>query len=243
MPPSLYRLYARIAGPLRSSAIAYRLLFGHWPAQQLRGQLWDWTTLALAAALRRQVLPGASVLDMGTGPAGVLAVYAKHRLRSGHTCGVDHLQELLPTAAATAARCGAEVEFSQGSLFSCVASRFDVIVFNAPYIPVTTGRHIGALRHPLDEQRWGGGATGMETIGRFLLQAPRHLEPRGCILLGVSRFYLAPELVGEAVTRAGLAESWRISHRITRACAYALHPQPKTSTSPDSNPASTSSGA
>jgi len=242
MPPSLYRVYASIAGPLRSNPIVYRLLFGHWPARQLHGQLWDWTTLALAAALRRQVLPGASVLDMGTGPAGVLAVYAKHRLGSGKTCGVDTIPELLPSAAATAERCGAAVAFSRGSLFSCVVGRFDIIVFNAPYIPVATGRELGALRHPLDEQRWGGGATGLETIGRFLRQAPQHLEPGGCILLGVSHFYLRPELVADAVTQAGLIQSWTIAHRITRACAYALQPQLKVSSRPDSRPASAKSG-
>jgi release factor glutamine methyltransferase len=224
MSPSSYRVYASIVGALRSNPMVYRLLFGHWPARQLRGQLWDWTTLALAAALRRLVRPGASVLDMGTGPAGVLAVYAKHRLGSGTTRGVDRLPDLLPSAADTADRCSADVAFSRGTLFSCVEGRFDVIVFNAPYIPLATGRRLGVLRQPRDEQRWGGGATGLETIERFLLQAPRHLEPGGCILLGTNHFYLPAALVGDAIADAGLVESWRIAHRVTRACAYALHP-------------------
>ncbi len=52
-PRSLHRAYAAAARVVRSDPLVYRVLFGHWPARQLRGQLWDWTTLALATAMRR----------------------------------------------------------------------------------------------------------------------------------------------------------------------------------------------
>jgi release factor glutamine methyltransferase len=224
VPHVLHRAYAGAAGVLRSNRAVYRLLFGHWPARQVKGQLWDWTTLALASALRHRVQPGASVLDMGTGPAGVLAVYAKHRLRCGRVFGVDYLPEFLPSAAATAERCGVAVEFASSALFSSVQGRFDLIVFNAPYIPVGQGRSLGALRRTVDEKRWSGGVTGLETIERFLRNAPDHLTSPGCIVLGVNHFYLSPDAVRNAFVAAGLAELGTVRHPFTRACAYVLRP-------------------
>lgn len=222
LSPSTYRVYARGAGILRSKHTVYRLLFGHWPAKGLRGQLWDWTTLALAAAMRRGVGRDSRVLDMGTGPAGVLAVYAKHRLKCAHACGVDHVPELLPTAAATAARCGVQIEFRHSTLFSAVQERFDVIAFNAPYIPIGEGRRLGALQDATEERRWGGGMSGLDTVHRFLGEAPGYLLPEGRILLGVNHFYLPPDTVHEAVAGAGLRDLGAVRHRLTRAAAYVL---------------------
>jgi release factor glutamine methyltransferase len=223
-PRMVHRAYLRAAGTLRSRPSVYRLLFGHWPARAVRGQLWDWTTLALAKALRRHVRPGMSVLDMGTGPAGVLAVYARHRLRCGRACGVDYVPELLPSAAATAAGCGAGVEFVSGTLFSAVEGTFDVIVFNAPYVPVVHGRRLGVMHDAEAERRWSGGATGLETVEHFLRAAPDHLAPGGCILLGVNHFYVLPDVVRGAVARCGLTVSGTVLHRLTHACAYVLRP-------------------
>jgi methylase of polypeptide subunit release factors len=223
-PRALHRIYAGAVGVLRSNPIIYRLGFGHWPAPAVRGQLWDWTTLALAAAMKKQVRPGATLLDMGTGPVGVLAIYAKLQLGCSRAMGVDHLPELLPSARATAARSGAAVEFAPSSLFSSVPGRFDFIVFNAPYIPVAEGRDLGALRQRMDEQRWSGGLSGLETIDRFLREAPDHLTPSGLILLGVNHFYLAAAAVRRAFVNAGLEELGATRHRLTQACAYLLRP-------------------
>ena len=217
-----HQVYGKTVNQLRANPGIYRLLFGHWPARGLEGQLWDWTTVALASALRRHVRPGSSVLDVGTGPAGVLAVYAKCRLSSGPTYGVDHVPELLRSAAATAEQCGVAVGFSCSTLFSSLRGRFDVIAFNAPYIPLAEGRRLGVLRTADDERRWAGGDTGLETIDIFLRQAADHLTPSGRILLGVNHFYLRPEAVRLSIEAAHLTELDRIHHRVSRACAYVL---------------------
>jgi methylase of polypeptide subunit release factors len=217
-----HQAYSRAINRFRANPRIYRLLFGHWPARGLKGQLWDWTTLALASALRRHVRPGSSVLDVGTGPAGVLAIYAKCRLSCGRAYGVDHVPELLRSAAATAEQGGVKVEFSCSQLFTALGGRFDVIAFNAPYIPVSEGRRLGVLRSASDERRWGGGDTGLETIDHFLKQAPDHLTPSGRILLGVNHFYLRPEAVRLSIEAAHLPELDRIHHRLSRACVYVL---------------------
>ena len=221
-----HQVYATAVNQLRANPAIYRVLFGHWPARGLRGQLWDWTTLALASALRRHVRPGSSVLDVGTGPAGVLAVYSKCRLACGPAYGVDHVPELLPSAAATAEQCGVAVAFSCGTLFSALRGRFDVIAFNAPYIPLAEGRRLGVLRDAGDERRWAGGDTGLETIDLFLKQAVDHLTPAGRILLGVNHFYLRPDAVRLSIEAAHLTELDRVHHRLSRACVYVLSAPP-----------------
>jgi hypothetical protein len=217
-----HRIYAKAVHHVRANPAIYRLLFGHWPARSLNGQLWDWTTVALASALRRHVRPGSSVLDVGTGPAGVLAIYAKCRLSCGPAYGVDHVPELLRTATATAERCGVRVGFCCSTLFSALSGRFDVIAFNAPYIPLEEGRRLGVLRGATDERRWAGGDTGLQTIDLFLKQAPDHLTLAGRILLGVNHFYLRPEAVRLSIEAAHLTELDRIHHRLSRACVYVL---------------------
>jgi methylase of polypeptide subunit release factors len=159
---------------------------------------------------------------MGTGPAGVLAVYAKHRLGCAYACGVDQLPELLPTAAATARLCGVPVDFRHSMLFSSVEGCYDVIAFNAPYIPVGEGRRIGVFQDHSQERRWAGGVTGLDTVRRFLNETPRFLLPNGRILLGVNHFYLAPYALLEAVSQAGLRNLEIIAHRLTRSSAYVL---------------------
>jgi release factor glutamine methyltransferase len=197
--------------------------------------------------MRRAIRPGASVLDIGTGPAGVLAIYAKNRLRGGLVVGVDHARGLLATAAATADRCGARVEFAAASLGSALSGRFDLIVFNAPYISLDDGRRLGLLPDRVAEQRWSGGPTGLETIRSFLEDAPGHLATSGCILLGVNYFYVSSSAVARLIAEAGLAAVSIVRHRLTRAAAYVLQPSAQnrrsSNTLPDTSTTSPSKGA
>jgi methylase of polypeptide subunit release factors len=128
-------------------------------------------------------------------------------------------------AADSAARCGAEVEFRESSLFSSVTGHYDIIVFNAPYIEAQVGRRLGALRSEFDETRWSGGETGVETIERFLEGAPAHLSPRGLVLLGVNHFYLAPARLEQAIQSRNLKVLATLKNRVLRACVYVLRPQ------------------
>jgi methylase of polypeptide subunit release factors len=221
----LHRVYAAAALVLRSSPALHRVLFGCWPSALCRGQLWDWTSLQLKVAMRQHGRPGMSLLDMGTGPAGVLAIYAKKRLNFGMVCAADHLPQLLPSARYSAARCGAAVEFIESSLFANIHGRFDMIVFNAPYIGLQAGKRVGALCGDLQERRWSGGADGTTTIRRFLADAPRCLNSAGVILLGVNRFYVAPNRVLEACAAAGLDCVEELHHRLTLASVFVLRPR------------------
>lgn len=159
---------------------------------------------------------------MGTGPAGVLAIYAKTALRFGDVCGADHVAAFLPLARAAATRCGALVDFRESSLFSAVSGRYDLICFNSPYVPDTLGRRLGAFKNELERQRWSGGQDGLGTVRPFLSEAPAHLTRTGLLLLGVNHFYVEPEALGRVVADAGLEEVATIRNRLTLACVHVL---------------------
>ena len=223
-PQFAHSVYRYGVGRIRSSRAVHRMLFGYWTPPCLRGQLWDWTTLALRTALQRYASPGASLLDMGTGPAGVLAIYAKTKLHLGAVCGVDHMPSLLPTARESAVECGAQVEFLQSSLFSAIAGRFDLITFNAPYIAEESSQRLGTFRNQFERQRWSGGHDGLETIDRFLRDASSYLTVTGLVLLGVNHFYLQPEALQCCCSEARFEQTDLVRHRLTMAHVHVLRP-------------------
>jgi len=66
------------------------------------------------------------------------------------------------------------IKVIQSNLFSKVKGKFDLIIFNPPYLP----------EHEYDKGKdTTGGKKGYETILRFLKSAKSHLEKKGIILL------------------------------------------------------------
>jgi release factor glutamine methyltransferase len=55
--------------------------------------------------------------------------------------------------------------------------RFDLILFNAPYLP-TERENTSWL-----ERSWAGGETGRDITDRFINEVSEHLSPNGQILL------------------------------------------------------------
>ena len=122
---------------------------------------------------------GASVLDVGTG-CGILAVLAAEK-----ACRVVAF-DVNPFAVRCAKRNSVlnnvrgKIDFMQTDLLTAlsVEARFDLIVFNAPYLP--------AAEHEAETwlgKSWAGGFNGRQVIDRFIAQAPLHLEPNGRALM------------------------------------------------------------
>lgn len=119
---------------------------------------------------------GDYVLDVGTG-TGILALVAAGK--ASKVLGVDINPEAVELARNNAKLNGLpNVESRLSDLFTNVGDRFDLIVFNPPYLPV---KEDGLL-----ELSWSGGERGVEVVERFLGEVKDYLKPRGRILMVAS---------------------------------------------------------
>ena len=126
-----------------------------------------------------EVEPSEKVLDMGTG-SGILAILAATSAES--VVGVDINPHAIRHAKKNARTNNLQekISFVQGDLFGWLNPKtlFDVILFNAPYLPVDN-----CGRSSWIERAWSGGAAGRQVIDRFVSEVSNHLKPTGRVLL------------------------------------------------------------
>lgn len=108
------------------------------------------------------------VLDMGTG-SGIQAITALKKTKD--VLAVDVNPEAIKLLKKK------KIKAKVSNLFSNVKGKFDLIIFNPPYLPEDE-------REPKDSaQATTGGKKGYEIIEKFLKQARKHLKKEGKILL------------------------------------------------------------
>ncbi|MDM7935400.1 MAG: class I SAM-dependent methyltransferase [Methanothrix sp.] len=166
----------------------------------MRGILWydevyrpsEDTYLLLRAALA-EVRPEDAVLEVGSG-SGYISRHLKARARSVLATDINPYAALMTRAEG--------VETVRADLFSGLKGRFDLIIFNPPYLPTTMEeRTMSWMERALD-----GGESGRETISRFLEGLKDHLNPEGRALLVVSSLTGPKEVLEKAASEGLSAE-------------------------------------
>ncbi len=115
-----------------------------------------------------------SVLEVGCGSGVVSAVIQNNT--QAKVAGID----INPYAAKCTRDNG--VEAIRGDLLRCIKGKFDIIIFNPPYLPTDKNERAGGwIDIALD-----GGCDGRKIIDRFLEEAGACLANRGRILMLVS---------------------------------------------------------
>jgi release factor glutamine methyltransferase len=109
------------------------------------------------------------VLEIGTG-SGILAMEAAKHAK---VIATDIDKKLIEKLKKENENKNKNLEFIHSDLFSNINERFDLIIFNPPYLPSRETKH----------QDIDGGKHGTEIIGKFLSQARKFLNEQGRILL------------------------------------------------------------
>ena len=150
-------------------------------------------TYLLLDAARGEVKPDDRVLEVGTG-SGLIA------RELGTAARFIVATDINPHAARSARDKG--IAAVRTDLLCCIRGPFDLVLFNPPYLPTRPEERVDDwLEYALD-----GGATGRDTIARFLADSGRVLAPGGRILLLVSSLTGLPEVTGMALARGYSAE-------------------------------------
>jgi len=125
------------------------------------------------------VKEGERVLDMGTG-CSILGILAAKKACSVVAVDVNPYAVCCARENAAFNNVRGKMTFIKGDLFTPLreAEKFDVILFNAPYLPAGESEADSWIG-----RAWAGGATGRQIIDRFVSEAPKHLKRAGRVLL------------------------------------------------------------
>jgi len=146
------------------------------------------------------------VLDLGTG-CGILGILAAKRARK--VVAVDVNPYAVRCAEMNARLNGVveKMDIRRGDLFEPIMKneKFDVIVFNAPYLPSEAGEQRTWIG-----RAWAGGPYGRRLINRFTSLVPCYLKEGGRVLLVQSTLSNVDEtmrrLEGEGLRASVVAE-------------------------------------
>jgi release factor glutamine methyltransferase len=126
-----------------------------------------------------EVKAGERALDMGTG-CGILGILAAENASTVVAVDVNPYAVRCARENAALNNVRGKMAFVQGDLFAPLSEKaaFDVILFNAPYLPADASEANSWIG-----RAWAGDAMGRQVIDRFISEVPKHLKRTGRVLL------------------------------------------------------------
>ena len=140
-------------------------------------------SLLLAGVLEKQKLRKKKVLDMGCGSGFLAILLAKTAI----VTATDSNSLAVKITMDNAKRNNVRLKAVKSDLFKKVKGRYDLIVFNSPYLPID------------DEHKdasYDGGKDGRAVIRRFIKNAKKYLKKNGKALLLISSLTGEKEVLG-----------------------------------------------
>jgi release factor glutamine methyltransferase len=126
-----------------------------------------------------QVKEKDKVIDVGTG-CGILGILAAAKADQVLAVDINPYAVACAKENAKLNHASNKIFFAHGDLFGPikVAVKFDLILFNAPYLPSEEVEKNCWL-----DRAWAGGVSGGDVINGFIREAPKYLKHDGEILL------------------------------------------------------------
>jgi release factor glutamine methyltransferase len=163
----------------------------------------------MAKVLEGMRLENKRVLEIGCGSGILSIVMAK---QGAQVTAVDINEDAVETTKLNAEKNSARLTALVSNMFEHVDDKFDLIVFNPPYLSDDTDLDVVAairnegIEHLKEDnilRQWGGGPTGREIIGRFFKSVAAYLAPDSTVVIGISSL-TGEEEVLSIIRKAGL---------------------------------------
>jgi len=145
-------------------------------------------TLLLAKILEKEEIKGKKCLEMCCGSGFLSVLMAK---RGGKVVAADINEKAVEATRNNAEKNSVKVDAVVSDMFENIKEKFDLIVFNPPYLPDVDFN----LKRENIERQWSGGKTGREVIKKFVKDAKKFLNKNGKIIMIIS------SLTGENETK------------------------------------------
>ncbi|MDT5015905.1 MAG: ribosomal protein glutamine methyltransferase [Mycobacterium sp.] len=191
---------------VRSDAVLAGRLFdiAHLDRLNTDYGFWDNTTLSMKQPLVEYVRDGASVLEVGPGPAATLSLYLyRHKQGLEIVCAEIH-PPFLESARQAVALNQAAIRLIHSDMTAQVPGRFDVIFMTPPYLDAARLQELGIRLGSSEAQAGNGGADGSDVTAKVLRDVPSSLASGGVALLGINNGYLEDARVVQLINDAGV---------------------------------------
>lgn len=126
----------------------------------------------LAKAIEEMNLQGKNVLEVGCGSGLLSVLMAKN---GAVVTSADINPDAVEAAKNNAVKNNAKITAFVSDMFENITEKFDLIVFNPPYLPDDD-----------NELTYSGGETGREVIEKFICDVKRFLNNDGIVLMVIS---------------------------------------------------------
>lgn len=145
-----------------------------------------WRTIENSAAyLEPHLAPGASLVDVGSGPGSITIDFAR-RLGVEHVLGIDGAETAVLVARESAEAAGLDVRFEQGDLYALPLADDSVDIAHAHQVLQHIGDPVGALREMARVVRPGGVVAARDQDAAGVLIHPLSPELARWLELSVS---------------------------------------------------------